>query len=127
MFEKDKTWNCGAGVDLNTAWHGVKFDNRPCFLDKQGNSKPDAHPCEHLRRPTADEIALAEAYTKKRMDMTMMALKAVYPFREWNKGKSAAECIECPVCKGKLHLTIAAYNGHVHGRCETPNCVAWME
>jgi hypothetical protein len=34
---------------------------------------------------------------------------------------------ECPVCKGRLRLSHAAYNGHVHGRCETEGCLAWME
>lgn len=37
------------------------------------------------------------------------------------------EVIECPKCKGQLHLSQSSYNGHVHGRCETEGCVAWME
>lgn len=37
------------------------------------------------------------------------------------------EVIECPVCHGKLHLSQARYNGHVHGRCETEDCLNWME
>lgn len=38
-----------------------------------------------------------------------------------------AEVIECPACKGRLHLSQAACNGHVHGHCETKGCVSWME
>lgn len=35
---------------------------------------------------------------------------------------------ECPVCKGKLHWSRAiGYNGHVHAKCETPDCLAWTE
>lgn len=30
-------------------------------------------------------------------------------------------------CGGKLHLSQSSYNGHVHGKCETPDCVSWME
>jgi hypothetical protein len=26
-----------------------------------------------------------------------------------------------------LHLSIAAHNGHVKGRCETGGCVSWAE
>lgn len=37
------------------------------------------------------------------------------------------EVIECPACKGKLHLSQSSYNGHVHGKCETEDCVSWME
>ncbi len=43
-------------------------------------------------------------------------------------GKSNARgTIECPICKGKLHYTVASLNGHVHGKCETENCLSWME
>lgn len=38
-----------------------------------------------------------------------------------------AEVVACPVCGGRLHLTQSAYNGHVHGKCSTPDCVNWME
>ena len=126
-FEKDQTWNCGAGVDLNTAWDGVKFDERPCFLDKQGNSKPNSRPCEHLRRPTPEEIAADEVWTKQQMDTLSTVLLGIADWRQKHEGRSYAEIIECPACKGRLHLSIAAYNGHVHGRCETDGCVAWME
>lgn len=42
-----------------------------------------------------------------------------------DKNRSAGQ-IECPKCKGKLGYSIARINGHVHGRCETPGCLAWM-
>ena len=36
--------------------------------------------------------------------------------------------ITCPVCKtGKLRYSRFGYNGHVHARCSTKDCVAWME
>lgn len=35
--------------------------------------------------------------------------------------------IECPKCKGKLHYSISSYNNHVWGKCETENCLAWMQ
>ena len=37
------------------------------------------------------------------------------------------EVITCPVCAGKLHLSQAAYNGHVRARCETQGCIAFIE
>ncbi len=48
---------------------------------------------------------------------------------EWRKKppKGKAEVIECTACKGRLHLSQSAYNGHVHGQCETAGCVSWME
>lgn len=48
---------------------------------------------------------------------------------EWRKKppKGKQEVIECPACKGRLHLSQAAVNGHVWGNCETKGCMQWME
>jgi hypothetical protein len=49
----------------------------------------------------------------------------------WNKQTNyfcGAGVMDCPVCKtGKLQYSRATYNGHVHARCSTADCVAWME
>ena len=126
-YKKDQSWICGAGVDMRKTWNGVKFDKRPCFLDDEGNSKLDAMPCEHLRRPTSEEIAEHEAWCEARMDNLRVVMIGISDWRKKHKGKSHAEVIECPACKGRLHLSIAAVNGHVHGKCETDGCVSWME
>lgn len=35
--------------------------------------------------------------------------------------------IDCPVCKtGKLHYSVAAYNGHIHAKCTTKSCIGFM-
>jgi hypothetical protein len=44
-----------------------------------------------------------------------------------HKGKNWQGVVTCPVCKGRLRLSHAAYNGHVWGQCETEGCVSWME
>lgn len=119
--------DCKAGVMFNT-FDGVPFDQRPCFLDREtGESKPGAASCEHLRRPTVEEIAANKAWRGERMGKLGIVLSGIMPWREAHKGKSASEVVECPACKGRLHLSISAYNGHVHGKCETPDCVSWME
>lgn len=41
--------------------------------------------------------------------------------------KNRHDIIECPLCKGKLHLSQSSYNGHVWGKCENEDCVSWME
>ena len=41
--------------------------------------------------------------------------------------RSAAGEIECPNCKGRLRFSRSGYNGHVHARCSTADCVSWME
>jgi hypothetical protein len=54
-------------------------------------------------------------------------LNGIAPWRKMHRKEDFGEVVECPACKGKLHLRIYKYNGHVHGRCETEGCVAWME
>lgn len=50
----------------------------------------------------------------------------------WHKPQdnyySGAGDMPCPVCnRGTLRYSRAGYNGHVHGKCSTDGCVAWME
>ena len=116
---------CEAGVEY-ASWDGTKFPQRPCFLDN-GQSRPGALICPKLRCPTPDEIAAHEEWIERRMDLMGAVMVGIGPWRKAHKGKSTAEVVECPACKGRLHLSIAAYNGHVHGRCETDGCVSWME
>lgn len=118
---------CEAGVEYDS-FNGAHFGVRPCFLVKEtGESKPDAMPCPHLRRPTAEEIAAHDEWIKARMNRLGVVMTSILPWREAHKGRSHQEVVDCPACLGRLHLSIAAYNGHVHGKCETPDCVSWME
>lgn len=79
----------------------------------------------HSRAEAEADYDDGEAHLAK----TMRVLAAIVPWRTWTRESrvSKAEVIECPECKGKLHLSQSAYNGHVHGKCETEGCVAWME
>lgn len=116
--------------DLETCEAGIRFTDLgrpwPCFLTK-GESRPDAAPCEKLRKPTRDEINAHEQWSKERREVMIKVMTGIMPWRAANKGKSARESVECPACRGKLHLSISSYNGHVHGHCETEGCVSWME
>lgn len=77
--------------------------------------------------PTAEEIEAHEKWAKGRQSVLFTVLEGIMPWRVKWTGRTHDETIECPVCKGRLHLSISGYNGHVHGRCETSGCVAWME
>jgi hypothetical protein len=46
----------------------------------------------------------------------------------FRKGQGGADSIPCPICTtGRLYYRVAAYNGHMHAKCETEGCVSWME
>lgn len=113
---------CKAGVEYEQ-FKGVQ---KPCFLT-DGKSREGAAHCDKLRLPTPEEMAAREAWSKARTTRLFTVLNGIADWRKQHKGKSHAEVVECPACKGRLHLSIAAYNGHVHGQCETGGCVAWME
>lgn len=102
------------------------MQTQPCFLDGI-KSKPDAAHCEKLRLPTPEEVALHEEWVRLRMEKHAIVATAVNPWRKLHFGQRFAEVIECPACKGRLHLSIEGRKGHIHGRCETEGCVSWME
>lgn len=67
-------------------------------------------------------------HDKAELDKAVAALNVASAWRVTPKpANDRHEVIECPVCKGRLHLSQSAYNGHVHGKCETEGCVSWME
>lgn len=68
-----------------------------------------------------------EEALRGKVDRICAVLEGIAPWRKKHKGKSHAEVVECPACKGRLHLRIAAANGHVWGKCETDGCVSWIE
>ena len=119
---------CKAGMDLKTIQSvptGEKgFKWGPCI---GGHTLPNPHElCPHwIRRTRKMGEDRADA-----LEGAMQRIAIAAPVvGEWRKklpiGK--AEVIECPVCKGRLHLSQAACNGHIHAKCETEGCLSWME
>jgi hypothetical protein len=86
-------------------------------------------PCELRQAPTQEQVEQDRIETEQRMEKFRIVMTAVKGWRTWTKSNrvAKAEIIICPACGGRLHLSQAAYNGHVHGQCETKDCVSWME
>ena len=119
---------CKAGVDLktlqkvSTGHRGIKWG--PCI---EGHTLPNPHAhCPHWIRRTREQ-------GEQRADGMLAAIRrmeVVMPVvAQWRSKEPANKqgVIECPECKGRLHLSQSAYNGHVWGKCETAGCVSWME
>lgn len=85
--------------------------------------------CPKLECHTREEAERDYDDAEVHMAKTMRVLAAIRGWRTWTKDHrvAKAEVIECPECKGKLHLSQSGYNGHVWGKCETKGCVEWME
>src|SRR5262245_6043618 len=120
-----RRYTCGADVNLEV-WRDLRYEQMPCFLDESGHSQPNAAHCPHLRRPTPEEIAVFEQWVKQNDEKMDIVMAGIAGWREAHQGQSASEVVECPACKGRLHLSIFV-NGHVHGECETKGCVEWVE
>jgi hypothetical protein len=116
---------CRAGVRYDEL--GKTAKDRPCILNSPF-SNPDTSTCPQVCRVTREQAEkivddMDAAYKRAVAGITVAA-----SWRAKQKPKADRhEVVECPICKGKLYLSQSSYNGHVRGRCETPNCVAWVE
>lgn len=124
---------CKAGMDMKTVQRVEVPDGKgrvkrgPCI---GGHLMPNVHEhCQHWIRRTremGEKRADSIAASLRRMEVVM---PVVARWRTWTEKNrvSKQEIIECPECKGRLHLSQSSYNGHVRGQCETKDCVAWIE
>jgi len=129
MRDDEKTRACDAGVvylTVKSTDPGRKgFDRYPCFREGEGV------PCEKRHFPTPEEVAAEVAESNASFERLKSGLAAAgqdAKAKGFGKGKGGTGSIPCPVCKtGTLHYSVAGYNGHMHGRCSTGGCVAWMQ
>ena len=104
---------------------------RPGEIPAETKPFPGAQPkerCPFYEEPTDEQVQADRADTEASMNKTLAAIKVASQWRV--KPKPAQDrrgVVECPICNGKLHLSQSSYNGHVHGKCETADCVSWME
>lgn len=83
--------------------------------------------CDKYERRTVEEVQAEDAEIEAHMAKFILVGPLVRRIKQEHKGESWSGVEACPVCKGKLHLSHAGYNSHVHGQCETDGCVSWME
>ena len=118
--------HCKAGVNYQEQFGGAPnccLDGNKCSEEEQLARCP-----KWLRKTREQGIARHNEIEKAMAQMNIVGV-FLKTWRTWSKKNrvAKAEIVECPVCKGRLHLSQAAYNGHVHGKCETVGCVSWME
>lgn len=124
----DKT-SCEAGVEFSSLpGHGVKgfFESCPCFGPERTGT------CGKSEYPTDAEMEAEEAEIQSDMRNMMVARVAIVAAcgGPWNRGMAgSAGMLDCPVCEQShtLWFSRSGYNGHIHARCSTSGCVAWME
>ena len=120
---------CKAGVIYQQLMGGGPgwAAHMPCFKDEQSPVQ-----CSQAKFPTPEEAAAEVEESDRQLEAVMKARTACAEDAArhgWGKGKVAgAAIIKCPICReGSLRYTVASVNGHIHGKCSTPDCVSWME
>jgi hypothetical protein len=121
---------CAAGVHLRELAGGEDMGwctRLPCL--ESFRNRPHGTParCEDFALPTAEEVAAEEKADAEMMARMMKVLPLMGEIKRENREKSAGGVRPCPACGGRLHWNHAAYNGHVHLRCETAGCVHVLE
>lgn len=95
-------------------------DGQKANYDRRGK-------CDKYEEPSGDEISAHRKRIEEAMQRHMKTLPLIAKVKKEQEGCDWQGIVACPVCNGKLHLSHAAYNSHVWGRCETKNCLSWME
>jgi hypothetical protein len=110
---------CQAGVNpVFLATGGERFGwvrKAPCF-EKNGFSEK----CDKCEFPTQEEMDKQKAEWDK-IFMDIIGVVALIPEDGFNG------TVECPKCKGVVDWARAKSNGHRHARCQTKDCLSFME
>lgn len=109
----------------------------PCLPEKNYETKrreemhETVRECSKLQRTTHEE-AVAEAIESiERSTKVMRVMVAAHDHAKTQgltKDHGGSSSLPCPTgCGGTLQYSVASYNGHMHARCTTKDCVSWME
>jgi hypothetical protein len=102
----------------------------PCWVDDPIFNAQQLD-CPSRVLPTEEQLAEDDRRVLKSIENMAAARKAIMEKvkAEGMMKQNIRGSIPCPNCKtGTLGFTRAgAYNGHVHARCSTEGCTAWME
>ena len=105
----------------------IAFRSRNGILSPERMHLIDQKPvCACFCEPTEEELRADEADRMKFSHDCTTARGAIVTHIAEN-GKSNGSLI-CPICStGELRYSMAPGNNHIHARCSTADCVAWME
>ena len=111
---------CAAGV----SWEHLRSippNERPCHLTAAPTPRPGARDCEHRKLPMSLQGECNARYWEAKFATAAKAAEVIGDVRKVHRGKYVALIVQCPVCKGSLHVTTFP-NGAATGKCETKDC-----
>lgn len=122
MFAKTK---CEADVEFaSLPNYGTRIFHTtcPCFKPTSG--------CDKAEYPTPAEVAESEKELDTKVLQIITAREyIVAAIGPYVRGSCESGRLDCPICRqaNTLVFSRSGYNGHVHAKCDTKDCVAWME
>ena len=144
---------CKAGVNYFSVFDGAKAGimlRMPCVeaREKSADGKPGTYfkagqktvlipvdrqgheviQCSLRIEPTAEQVQKDRDEAGQHWIKMVAALRIASAWKVKPKpDHDRSETVECPVCKGNLHLNQSSHNGHASGKCESSGCVEFME
>lgn len=128
LFMPGSEGKCRAGVDPiysfcggdRTGW----VRKVPCLRTNETEAI-----CPAAEYPTMEEEEQRQREFQEHSDRFFAALVKVRPaiVAEHERTGLWSGSLTCPQCSKPLHWSMSQSNSHVHARCETDNCIAWME
>lgn len=134
-MEIDKSKNCHHfnGIKNNCCDAGIFYDDLnqdykyciPCVQPHHTDNRPVVK-CDLYRISTDHENELKKLRDNSGEFITLI-IPLICKIKVEQHDKNWTDIIKCPKCDGKLRVSHTAYNNHVMGRCETKDCLLWME
>lgn len=134
--------HCAAGVEYQSVL--TEPTNRegsayryPCVQDWSWCKQPltegqQAHferrgTCSKFTEPTVGDIQAHELEVQTAINNMKATMPLISRIKKEHHGTNWRGTEPCPICNGQLHMMHSALNGHVWGKCETKDCLSWME
>lgn len=97
--------------------------NLPCVKSGEGKS---GITCDEYLEPTQEQLDQYRKDTDEFFDKAIRNLHLTGVMKKELPNGGTGE-MECPECKGVLHYAVNSGNQHTSARCETENCLGWIE
>lgn len=95
----------------------------PCGMSLRGSRDCSLFTATEIAQQDAESAAFVKLATER----LMATMPLVERIKTENLKRDATGVDTCPICGKELHWSHAGYNGHVMVRCETTDCVRFME
>lgn len=107
---------CGLGISyLEVRDESARPYRWPCTGEECAIS------CDWKELRTAEEVEAEDREFEDRMKFLAKARDAIVALKIPH-GRT-----DCPRCGAGLWFRVSSYNGHVHAKCDTKDCLSWME